>query len=82
MDILEREKAEMQGKATGQNYPLAIVLALVAALIGAIAWGIVGMFGWIIGWAGFLIAFLASKFYDFAKVKTNMVTMGPLGEFP
>ena len=56
-----------------KNYALGILFAIGAALIGTVAWAIIGMLGWIVGWAGYLIALLSSKFYDFSKTRVDMV---------
>lgn len=54
---------------------LAILCALIGALIGAAVWAVVGVAGYIVGWVGLLIAFLACKGYELAHGRPGAVKL-------
>lgn len=70
-----REQSKAIDRYEG-SYVRGAVGALLGAIVGAIPWALVGCFGWIASWLGYLIALAAIKGYDLMNGKWGKARLG------
>lgn len=74
IDKITAEKSEISESVKKQgNVFTGIIGAVIGALIGVIPWAVVGYFGWVVGWLGFLIGIAAKKGYEICRGKETKV---------